>query len=109
MDLRARSAGTKDALPEDLGWVLMPDLTASATDSGVARSTGFWCTTATGACSQRPTQGAGITRTLDGSEPRADCSLLMRFWAPPISQLRPSQTRTVRPGAWASPLITSKW
>src|SRR2546426_7804525 len=54
---------------------------------------GFCPTTTQGATSQRPTQGAGITRT---SFPKA--RLLRRDCAPASSHAMESQTRTVRAG-----------
>jgi len=69
------------------------------TDCGVACGTGHWCTTAAGAVSQRPMQGAGITRTSPPSRAgRRDSSSC----APASSQARPSQTRTVIAGAAAT-------
>ena len=59
---------------------------------GVAQGTGFWPTTAAGACSQRPMQGAAITRTSRPSRAGSFCSSCC---APASSQERPSHTRTV--------------
>src|SRR5450830_663368 len=69
-------------------------LTLAVTSSTVALGTGFWPTTAAGACSQRPMQGAAMTRT---SWPRIDGSFASRSLAPALSQEGPSQTRTVNP------------
>ena len=87
--------------------VVLRALTAAEIFSGVAFAIGFCATTATGACSQRPTQGAGITRTFTPSDvfslPSSDC-------APANSQDNESQTRTVSAGGGASAsLTTSKW
>ena len=59
--------------------------------AGAAR-TGFWPTTAAGACSQRPMQGAAMTRT---PGPRSSGRRASRSCAPAISHDRLSQTRTV--------------
>ena len=85
--------------------------TKACTASAVADGSALWCTTATGACSQRPTQGAGMTRT---SVPSKAGSRASRSFAPAISQLRPSHTRTVSAGAGltrpSGPSFTmSKW
>ena len=48
-----------------------------------------------GACSQRPMQGAGITRTSCGRQPSSCGRRASRSCAPASSQARPSQTRTV--------------
>jgi hypothetical protein len=69
-----------------------PSRTSSATFSVVALGTGFWPTTAAGACSQRPMQGAAITRT---SRPSMAGSFCSSCCAPASSHDRPSQTRTV--------------
>jgi len=81
--------------------------TAASTASGVARSTGRWPTTATGAAWQRPTQG---TRWMLTSAPALPCSVSISLSAPNSSQLTDSQTRTVsRGGRGASSFTTSKW
>ena len=86
-------------------------LTAACTASAVADGIALWCTTATGACSQRPTHGAGITRT---PVPSSAGRRRNRSCAPAISQLRPSHTRTVSAGGAltrpSGPSFTmSKW
>ena len=58
-------------------------LTLAATASQLALGTGFWPTTAAGACSQRPMQGAAITRTC---VPRMAGRRASRSFAPAISQ-----------------------
>ena len=61
----------------------------------------------TGACSQRPTQGAWSTRT---SAPRIPGSLSRSVCDPASSHAIESHTRTVRAGGAVSPsLTTSKW
>jgi hypothetical protein len=73
----------------------------------VACGTGFWPTTAAGACSQRPTQGAASTRTSRTEQAGSFCQ---QRCAPAISHDRPAQTRTVSAAGAASPsLTTSKW
>jgi hypothetical protein len=87
--------------------VVLPASTAAFTFSNVAFGIGFWCTTATGASSQRPTQGACFTRTL---RPRRLGNSRSSFSAPAISQESESQTRTVSGGGGNSPsFTTSKW
>ena len=87
-------------------WV-WPVSAASAMVSTVASSIWRWPTSATGACSQRPMQGARSTRT---SAPSRAGRAASRAWAPCISQLRESQTRTVRAGGGVSPsVMMSKW
>ena len=63
-------------------------------------------TAATGARSQRPTQGAGITRT---SSPSAASSSASSRSAPNSAQLRLSHTRTVSGGGAVPSSATSKW
>ena len=76
----------------------------SAICSTVARSTGLRPTTAAGACSQRPMQGAPITRTPGQSA----CSHAARSAsAPAIWQDSVSQTRTVSAGGGVSPSFTT--
>ena len=86
----------------------MPDATAALTVSQVACGTGFCPTTTAGACSQRPIQGAAITRTSDPSRFGRRAS---KSRAPAISHDSESHTRTVStPAKAASPLrTTSKW
>ena len=67
-------------------------VTASATHSAVACGMGFWPTTATGAVSQRPTQGACSTRT---PAPSRAGSFASNSREPARSQAIESQTRTV--------------
>ena len=62
---------------------------------------------AAGACSQRPMHGAGMTRT--SARPKIAGKRANKSWAPAISQLKPSHTRTVSAAGSASPLRTSKW
>ena len=70
-----------------------------------------WCTTATGACSQRPTQGAAITRT---SAPSSAGSLRQQLPArrPSRRTGRRRRARSARRGGdrpRASSCTTSKW
>ena len=88
----ASVCGAKAAPPSAAGWLIRLPWTAATTASALARGTGNWCTTATGACSQRPTHGAAITSMSASSKAGRRCS---RSRAPASSQLRPSQTRTV--------------
>src|SRR6185436_15893866 len=82
-------------------------LTSAATFYAVARGTGFCPTTATGAVSQRPTQGACSTRT---SFPSTPGSVSSSERDPARSHEIESQTRTVIAGGAASPsFTTSKW
>ena len=101
--IRKRLHGQYDVDEVKLCWLA---LTVWATRSTVAKGTGCWWTTTAGACSQRPMQGAAITRT--SSRPKICGTRANKSCAPANSQLRPSQTRTVRPGATSSPLMTSK-
>ena len=89
------------------GWTRPPAIAAS-TVAGVARSTWKCPTSATGAMSQRPMQGAATTRTRDGSRPAA--SAARSASAPASAQGNESQTRTVMAGGGVSPsFTTSKW
>ena len=86
------------------GYAYADTATVAMMVSQLAFGTGFCPTTAAGACSQRPTQGAAITRT---SRPSRAGSLASRSLAPAISQDSPSQTRTVSAGGTASPSLTT--
>ncbi len=87
--------------------VTWPASTAAFTLSASAWKIWRCLTTATGALSQAPTQGAWMTRT---SGPRIDLSCAVRAPDPFISQVIESQTRTVRAGGASSPCFTtSKW
>ena len=83
--------------------------TACFTESSVALPTGFCPTITAGATSQRPTQGAGMTRT---SLPKE--SFWRSAWAPASSQEMESHTRTVSLGGglispFGPSFTTSKW
>src|SRR5258706_3556694 len=81
--------------------------TDKQTESTVAFRTGNCPTTATGADSQRPTQGAWSTRT---SLPRVLARSLIRISEPKSAHESESQTRTVSAGGGGSPsFTTSKW
>ena len=81
--------------------------TQARTRSTVAFVTWRWPTSATGASSQRPMQGARTTRT---PSPTAAGRASSSAGAPRHSQVRLSQTRTVSGGGGLSPSITtSKW
>ena len=79
----------------------------AAIDSASARSTWRWPTSATGAVSQRPMQGARTTRTSSPRLPARDSA----SESPPTSaQLRLSQTLTVTDEGGLSPSrMISKW
>ena len=81
MSSKRRSAFTSD-------WI------AAASAFGTAR----WCSTATGACSQRPTQGASSTRT---SAPSSAGSFSISARAPASSHDSPLHTRSVSLGGAA--------
>ena len=65
----------------------------------MANGTGVWCTTATGACSQRPIQGGATTRTSAPSRAGKADKRASKSCAPASPQLSPSHTRIVRPVA----------
>src|SRR3972149_6477451 len=77
---------------------------AAATLDAVARSTNRCPTSATGARSQRPTQGARTTRT---PAPTAADNAASSFCAPISSQVRLWHPRTVSAGGPASPSSTT--
>ena len=81
---------------------MCPAATAAVTASGVACAIGLRPTTATGACSQRPTHGAGITRTL---APRPLRNASISRGAPASSHDSDSQTRTVSGGGGVSAFL----
>ena len=72
------------------------------TVSASALATGFCPTTATGAPSQRPTQGTRCTR-----KSFSFSSAAINFSHPANSQLTESQTRTVTAGGAAAPSLTT--
>ena len=77
---------------------------ASTTFPTVAFPTGFCPTTTQGATSQRPTHGAGSTRT---SRPRTPGSFSSRASAPAMAHEMESQTRTVSGAGERSPSFTT--
>ena len=89
------------------GAFVTPSFTTVATFSAVAWPKAFWPTQTAGASSQRPMQGAAITRTFG---PSVALSRSSSPSAPAMRQESVSHTRTVSFGGAASPsFTTSKW